>query len=259
MYQKVVTNDHSLKRLILLPQSMRHSVFKQLHATVTAGHLGFRKTYHKIQNRFHWFGIHRDVERYCLQCDACAMRKQPQRKSKGPLQLYQVGQVLERIAIDIQGPYPISQRGKRYNLVVCDYFSKWIQAIPLKTMEAKYVARKLIEKFIGSFGTPLELFSHRGTNFESEVFKETCTLLGIHKTRTALGRPSSDGLVERINKVIQNMLTPFVQKDQRDWCEHLPLLVLAYNSSIHSSTGFTPSMMMFGREMRHHISQQLTS
>ena len=249
MYQKVVTDDRSLKRLILLPQCMRHSVFKQLHAKITAGHLGFKKTYHKIQNRFHWYGMCRDVERYCLQCDTCAMKKQPQRKAKGPLQLYQVGQVLERIAIDIQGPYPTSRRGKRYILVVCDYFSKWMQAIPLKSMEAKYVAKKLIDKFIGIFGTPLELFSDRGTNFESEVFKEMCSLLGIHKTRTTVGRPSSDGLVERMNRVIQNMLTAFVQKDQKDWCEHLPLLVLAYNASTHSSTGFTPSMMMFGREM----------
>ncbi|WAQ95841.1 POL4-like protein [Mya arenaria] len=148
----------------------------------------------------------RDIEKWCMTCDTCACRKQPQRKAKGPLQLYQVGQIMERIAIDIQGPYPVSNRQK-------------------------------------------ELFSDRGSNFESELFKEMCDLLGIHKTRTTVGRPSSDGLVERINRVIQNMLSAFVQKDQRDWCTHLPLLVMAYNSSLHSSTGFTPSLMMFGREM----------
>ncbi|WAR14699.1 hypothetical protein MAR_004828 [Mya arenaria] len=47
------------------------------------------------------------------------------------------------IAIDIQSPYPVSNRQKRYILheVVCDFFSKWIQAIPQKQIDAKYVAR----------------------------------------------------------------------------------------------------------------------
>ncbi|WAR06789.1 POL-like protein [Mya arenaria] len=127
-----------------------------------------------------------------------------------------------KIATDIQGLYPVSNRQKRYILVVCYYFSKWIQAILLKQIDAKYVAQKLIDKFISIFGTPLELFSDRGSNFESELFKEMCDLSGTHKTRTTVGRSSSDGLVERINRVIQNMLSAFVQKDHREWCTHWP-------------------------------------
>ncbi|XP_045213107.2 protein NYNRIN-like [Mercenaria mercenaria] len=156
---------------------------------------------------------------------------------------------MERCALDIQGPYPTSNKGMKYILVVGDYFTKFLQAIPLKCLETKYVATKLVNKFISLLGTPLELFSDRGSNFESTIFKEMCELLGIHKTRTTVGRPSSDGMIERANRVIQNMMTAFVDRNQRNWCEKLPLLVLAYNSSVHTSTGFSPSMMMFGREM----------
>ncbi|XP_053390530.1 uncharacterized protein LOC128553412 [Mercenaria mercenaria] len=137
----------------------------------------------------------------------------------------------------------------RWILVVGCYFTKFLQAIPLKTLETKYVATKLINRFMAVLGTPLELFSDRGSNFESTIFTEMCDLLGIHKTRTTVGRPSSDGMIERANRTIQTMISAFVSKHQRDWCEKLPLLILAYNSSTHSSTGFSPSMMMFGREM----------
>lgn len=99
------------------------------------------------------------------------------------------------------------------------------------------------------FGVPLKLFSDQGFSFESTVFKEMCQLLGIHKTRTTVGRPRSNGMIERTNRTLQNMLAAFVNNNETNRCEKLPLLTLAYNSSIHTSTGFTPAKMMFGREV----------
>ena len=43
------------------------------------------------------------------------------------------------------------------------------------------------------------------------------------------------------------MLSKYISKTQRNWDEYLPLLLLAYRSSVHESTGQTPYMMMFGR------------
>ena len=80
--------------------------------------------------------------------------------------------------------------------------------------------------------------------------REVCELLGIHKTRTTPGRPQSDGMVERTCRSIQAMLSSYVSQNQKDWDVYLPLLVLAYNSSLHDTTKCTPSKVMLGRELR---------
>jgi transposase InsO family protein len=131
------------------------------------------------------------------------------------MQIYQVGQALERIAVDIQGPYVTSKKGNKYILVTADYFTKWIQALPLKSMEASYVAMKIVDKFISNFGVPLELFSDRGSNFESNFFQEMCSILGIHKTKSTVGRRNSDGIIERAHRTLENMISAYVDKNQK--------------------------------------------
>ena len=134
-------------------------------------------------------------------------------------------------------------------MVVSCYFTKWIDAIPLKSQEAKYVATKLVNRFISIYGVPLQLHTDFGSNFESKVFQEVCKLLGIDKTRTTVRRPQSEGMVERANRSIQNMISSYISDSQDDWDEHIPLLMMAYRSLIHGSTGVSPAMMMFGREL----------
>ena len=107
-----------------------------------------------------------------------------------------------------------------------------------------------MSQFFSRFGVPGELHSDQGRNFESSVFQEVCTLLGIHKTRTTALHPQSDGMVERYNRIIEAQLATFVQDHQKDWDRHLPLLLMSYRSAVHETTKFTPAMLMFGRELR---------
>ncbi|KAL5015610.1 hypothetical protein ScPMuIL_007309, partial [Solemya velum] len=74
-------------------------------------------------------------------------------------------------------------------------------------------------------------------------------LLGINKTRTTAYRPESDGMIERFNRTMKNILSKYVQADQSDWDLHLPTVTMAYRSSIHETTGVTPNFMMLGREI----------
>jgi transposase InsO family protein len=67
----------------------------------------------------------------------------------------------------------------------------------------------------------MEIHSDQGSNFESQVFKEMCKLLGLHKPRTTSLRPQSDGMVERFNATIENMLASFVSENQKDWDEYI--------------------------------------
>ena len=77
-------------------------------------------------------------------------------------------------------------------LVVSDYFTKWVEAYPMKYMEAKTVAETLVERFISRMGVPVIIHSDQGRNFELKLFKQMCNLLGIKKTRMTVFRPCSN-------------------------------------------------------------------
>ena len=154
-----------------------------LHKTVSAGHLGSQKTLAKVRQRFYLYKYRRDVEYWCRTCDICASRKQPYRRAKAPMKQYNVGYPLERVAIDIMGPLPCSNNA-RYLLLVPCYFTKWLDAIPVCSTDAKTIATNLIDPCL----VYLIIYSDQGSNFESQVFQEVCNILGIHKTRTTPGR-----------------------------------------------------------------------
>ena len=247
--QKPINIGPENKPRIVLPMALRKKCFTLLHDTVTSAHLGSQKTLEKVKQRFYWYGCRKDVEYWCKTCDICASRKPPYRKAKAPMKQFNVGYPLERCALDILGPLPVSNNA-RYLLLVSCYFTKWLMVIPLESTDAKTVATKLIEKFISVFGVPATLHSDQGSMFESTVFQEVCKLLGIEKTRTSPGRPQSDGMIERACRSVQAMLSAYVSQNQKDWSTYIPMLVLAYNSAVHDSTRCTPASLMLGRQLR---------
>lgn len=156
---------------------------------------------------------------------------------------------MDRVAMDIVGPFPLSSRGNKYILVVQDHFTKWTEAYALPDYTAKTVAQAFVYEFVSRFGAPLEVHTDQGRNFEAELFKEMCRLLGSHKTRTSPYRPCSNGSVERFNSTLLKMITAYVSQNQNDWDQHLPLLTAAYRSSEQRTTQFTPNQLMLGREV----------
>ena len=237
---------------LIIPKVKVPEVLQQMHSGVSGGHLGMNKTLDKIRQRFYWVYCKMDVEEWCKKCDTCAASKGPHAKTKGHLQQYNVGSPFERIAIDLAGPFPVSKSGNKYILVVIDYFTKWpgpeVFAIP--NQEAVTVANVVVDRWVSRYGVPMELHSDQGRNFDSQLFREMCRVLGIHKTRTTPLHPQSDGMVERFNRTIQQHLSKMVGENQVDWDKHIPLFLMAYRGSVHNTTKATPSKMLFGREIR---------
>ncbi|CAG2196786.1 unnamed protein product [Mytilus edulis] len=117
-------------------------------------------------------------------------------------------------------------------------------------MEAKTVAEVMLKGWIKRYGCPLELHSDQGRQYESQLFQSICKFLEIDKTRTTPGHPRSDGLVERSNRTIKDMISKYVRTDQRDWDRWIDFVAMAYNSTPHQSTEISPFRMIFGEEMR---------
>jgi hypothetical protein len=234
---------------LMVPSCLQREIWEMLHQEPGAGHLGMTRTCARVQARFYWKNYKESVTSWCRECQGCQARKGPPRIPRGNMQSYVVGAPMERVALDILGPLPESQNGNKYILIIADYFTRWTEAYPMPNQEAQTVAKIFMQEFVCRFGVPRQVHSDQGRQFESGVFQELCRLLQIDKTRTTPYHPQSDGLVERFNRTIEEMLSKYISTDQRDWDEHLAHIMLAYRSSVHESTGHTPSAMMLGREV----------
>ena len=234
---------------LLVPLELRQTVLELLHSKPAGGHFGVKKTVEKLKFRFHWPELKADVVEWCRRCPDCCRRK-TNKKNRGKMHPSQVGLPMERVAMDIMGPLPRTERGNKYVLAVIDYFTKWAEAYALPNQEAATVARVLVNEFFSRFGVPHSLHTDQGTNFDSALMKELCLVFGVEKTRTTAYHPQSDGLVERLNRTIGTLIAVNVQDAKRDWDLNLGLVMMAYRSSVQETTGYTPFMLMFGREMR---------
>uniref|UniRef100_A0A8C2FFZ9 Gypsy retrotransposon integrase-like protein 1 n=1 Tax=Cyprinus carpio TaxID=7962 RepID=A0A8C2FFZ9_CYPCA len=244
-----VISAEALKVQVVLPKVLVASVLNQLHSSVTGGHLGIQKLQEEVRDRFYWPGWFADVRPWCRECVDCGSRKMHGKPPCAPMNPSVTSRPHERIALDILGPLPETSKKHRYILVASDYFSKWTEAFPLPNQEAQTVAGVLVGKWICRFGTPRSIHSDQGRNFESTLFKELCRLLDMSKTRSSPYHPQSNGLVERFNRTLLTMLSLFVDENQTNWDCLLPYVMMAYRSSVHTSTGFTPYKILFGQEI----------
>ncbi|XP_038058673.1 uncharacterized protein LOC119729953 [Patiria miniata] len=235
----------------VVPQEYREEILREMHAVRTSGHLGTKRTMTKVRLKFHWSGLSADVRSFIRRCDLCAARKLPSKKQNAPLQQHLFGVPVERVAMDICGPFPVTTSGNRYILVIGDYFSKWFEAYPIPDEKAVTVAVRFVEEFVCRFGVPRTLHTDQGRNFEANLLAEVCKILGVEKTRTTPYNPKSDGMVERFNRTLVNIVA-IMMKDQgnkKDWDRELPFATAAYRSTPQESTGETPNMVMLGREV----------
>ena len=219
---------------IIVPTKYRDQILQQLHDSATGGHLGFWRTYNKIQVRFYWPKLREYIKLWVQTCKPCQMRKGPKQTPRASMQTYLVGAPFERIATDIMGPFSTTDRDNTWLMVIGDYFSKFAVSVPLPDMTARTVSQALVDNWISYFGVPLEIHTDKGTNFESMLFKETCKLLGIEKTRTTTMRPQSDGFVERLNQTICNILNCVIYENPFSWDELVRscilLIILAFKN-----------------------------
>ncbi|KAJ8037598.1 hypothetical protein HOLleu_18448 [Holothuria leucospilota] len=233
---------------IVVPRVVQSKILRAAHNSISSAHLGINKTLKKVQRDYYWYKMKDDVKNWIRKCKTCGARKRPNRTPRAPLKVFSVGSPMDRVAVDILGPFPVSARGNKYVLVIGDVFTRWIEAYAIPDQTAAVVADKIVYEFFSRFGLPLALHSDQGKTFESKIIKEICDLLEIQKTRSSPYHPSSNGMIERFNQTLVNMIASYVDRKQEKWDIHLPLLTAAYRSCDHDGTGYSPNALMLGRE-----------
>ncbi|KAI8510371.1 hypothetical protein Bbelb_112870 [Branchiostoma belcheri] len=251
LYRQIIRPHNPDPRLqLLVPRALVPTVLRMAHSDPLGGHLGIDKTVERVKFSFYWPGLTNDVKAFVAGCLMCQRTKGGQRHPRAPLCPSVTGYPNERVAMDIVGPLTKTVGGHKYILVATDYFTKYVDIFPLENETAESVAEKFYDGWVCRHGPPASLHTDQGKNFDSNLIKHLCTYLKITKTRTTPYHPQSDGLVERFNRTMGNILRAYVAAHQRDWDIHLPAVRFAYNTSCHATTGFSPFFLMHGREAR---------
>eukprot|EP00731_Ephydatia_muelleri_P019885 Em0012g710a len=230
----------------VLPESLQREALQRNHDAPSAGHQGIEKTLQRLKQEAFWANMAKDVNQYCSKCVVCQQAKLPT-PTPAPMTNIPIGRPWKMIAVDVLA-VPRSVNNNIYLLVIQDYFTKWVEAIPLPDQTANRITTEIIRLF-AVYGIQDILHSDQGTNFESTIFQQTLEAFGINKRRTTAYHPQCDGMVERVNRSLLQLLRAYVEKDY-EWERYLPLVLYAYRTAVHTSTGVSPFVLMFGREPR---------
>ena len=210
------------RQVLLLPASLQSEAIALCHDVPAAGHQGFDRTLRRCKERYHWYHLSSDVKYFVTSCAACNKNKKAVKKARGNLAQYHAGAPMERVHLDFLGPLPITPRKNEYILMMVDQFTKWVECIPLPNQSAEETARAAVNEFFSRFGCPFQIFTDRGSNFESNLFQQLCKCLKIHKARTTPFHPASNGQCERFNRTLMDSVRCFVSKTHNKWDEYLP-------------------------------------
>ena len=241
-----------LKDQLVVPVKFRQEAIALAHGSKWAAHLGAKKTSTKLLRDFFWPGLTKDVKDFCQGCENC-QRGTGSSVPKAPLQpLPPIGEPFQRVAIDIVGPLPRTKRGNKYVLTIMDHATRYPEAVPLKRIDAATVAEELCTVFT-RLGLPSEILSDQGSNFLSDLMTQVTEILGITRLKTSPYHPQTNGMLERFHLTLKSMVRKTAD-DKREWDTCLPYVCFAFRDAIHSSTGFTPFQLLFGRDVRGPLS-----
>ena len=233
-------------RQLVLPKDYRGIVRCMAHRP---GHLGRDNTKRVVLDDFYWPGLTADITKLCHSCGEC-QRMARRRRRYAPLKVMPVITMpFTRIAMDMVGPLERTKSGNHHILVTMDYATRWPEAFPMKHTDSKAVADVLCELFTRT-GVPTEILTDCGSNFISKTMQELYKLLGITGIKTTPYHPQTDGMVERFNQTMKRMLKKSIGPWNGQWDKALPYVLGEYRTMPNKSTGFTPSELCFGRQIR---------
>ena len=238
--------DKSLR--LIPPVYDQEQLFQEVHGGIFGAHLKDAKIHGELSKHYWWPKMRADICKWCHSCLVCATR-QAGRVVQPPLTLIPVSGPFHRVGVDVI-KFPKSHAGNQYGVVFVDYLTKWPEVFPTSDQTALTIAKLFVEQIICHHGVPAQLLSDHGAVFLSHLFTEICKLLGVEKLNTTAYHPQTDGLVERFNRTLTDMLAKKVEHSGKDWDTHLPFVLFTYRASLQESTKESPFYLLYGRDPR---------
>ena len=234
------------RRWVPNSEPLRTALIQQTHDSRTTGHPGREVTAALMARQFFWPNMLQDIRRFVRNCDTCRRMKAWRERRQGFLKPLPIPDRLWReISVDFITGLPESEKCTNL-MVITDRLGKGIILEPMRTIEAKDVARVFLRTFYRQHGLPAAITSDRGPQFVSALWKRVCQLLGIVRRLSTAYHPETDGATERMNQTVETYLRTFINSSQDDWADLVPMAELAINNRDAYSTGVSPFFLAHG-------------
>jgi hypothetical protein len=185
-----------------------------------------------------------DISQWCKECQLCSRGKASNQAAAAVQPIPVPQHRFSHIHVDLVGPLPVSAAGFTYLFTMIDRSSRWLEAVPLKTMDAAACVDALTSVWIARFGVPTTLTSDRGTQFCSELWNNMCRRLGIHHIRTTAYHPQANGMLERAHRQLKEALRARLAGDR--WPDHLPWVLLGLRAAPKDTSGISSAELVYG-------------
>nr|XP_027067612.1 uncharacterized protein LOC113693248 [Coffea arabica] len=241
------TSDLNLLRCI--GEDEAQYMMKEVHSGVCGpymnGHLLAKKI---MRTGYFWLTMERDCIDFVRRCIKCQVHGDVIRAPPTELHSMIAPWPCSMWGMDVISTIdPPASNGHRFILVAIEYFTKWVEEESFKHVTKKVVANFLRDHIICQFGVPETLITDNAKNLNNDMVDGLCEQFKIRHRNSAIYRPQMKGAVEAVNKNLKKIIRKMIEK-HRDWHEKLPYALMAYRTSIRTSTGATLYSLMYGME-----------
>ena len=213
---------------IYVPGSLQADVLSRLHD----GHPGVTKCRERAMSAVYWIGLSEAIKDAVGTCEHCQVYQR--RQHHEPLRPTPLpSRPWEKVATDLY-----EHKGRQF-IIVVDYYSRYIEVAHLQKPSSFGVICKL-KSIFARWGVPDVLMSDNGPQYSSQEFATFAAQYGFTHVTSSPHHPQSNGAVERAVQTAKSLVR---QPD--------PFLgLMAYRSTPHGATGFSPAQLMMGRQIR---------
>eukprot|EP00253_Pinus_taeda_P026856 PITA_26856 len=233
-----------------LEKAEAQKVLQELHDGPAGGHFGADTIAHKIiYAGYYWPTLFRDAHKYVRKCLNCQTASGRQPKSAFPLQPVNIEQPFEQWGLDIIGEInPPSSKQHKYILTATDYFTNWVEAIPLKTANSEAIVEFIDQFIITRFGVPTALVFDNASYFLGNSMFDFAIKRGFKLKYSANYYPQGNGLAESTNKNLIKIIKRTIEQNHRNWHKSLVFALWADRVTHKASIGTSPFNLVYGKE-----------
>lgn len=224
------------------------------HDGPTCGHPGVARTTEHIRRNFAFPHMRTKVANYIKKCDGCQKNKASRHAKYGNLQFTEPPeQPWSEVTMDFIVKLPKSRdlvNGTNYDsvIVIVDRLTKYTHFIPFReASDAQQLGHLIMDRLVRYHGFPRTFITDRDKLFTSNYWKTLIAMIGIRRKLSTAFHPETDGQTERMNQSLEAYLRQYVNYDQDNWVQLLPMAQLALNNNVSETTGLTPFFANFGR------------
>ena len=241
-------SDWAQRQRLCVGKSEQLTIMTEIHESVTdAAHAGYHRMYNRLAMTYYWPRMSRDIRTFVQTCDVCQKIKPSRRGPAGLLQPLPIpSRPFEVVTMDFIPELPEANQFDSI-LVIVDKLTKYAIFTPTHTTDtSEDTARLFSHHIVAHYGMPKQIISDRDRLWSNQFWKEICTILGATRLLSTSYHPQTDGQTEVMNQTLEIMIRAYVNEELSDWNTKLDSLMLAYNTAIHTATGFSPAFLLRG-------------